>query len=200
MSKQTTADDALASNSELVALRIINRRMEDIVKQEEDVDYRHSRSNQRTQVIGRAAMIAMLFLTPPIFYLIWTLVGAMGVITDRMNLMHAEVDAMQQDFDRVAARVSNITTAVGQMRDSIQVIAPMDSRLQGMRTDIDAIAGAMGSISPDVGAIGQTIVGIDHDMAEMNQAFGFLNRDMFIMRRNVNQMSSPMRMMPFFGQ
>ncbi|WPL11136.1 hypothetical protein Thiosp_00864 [Thiorhodovibrio litoralis] len=184
----------------LEALSIINERLEQTVKQEEDVDFRHSQSNQRTQLIGRVASIIMLVLTPPVFYLIWTLVGAMGVITERMGNMYGEIDAMQEDFSQVALHVSTIDTAVGRMRDHMSVMPPLEIKLRQMRGDIDLITGAMGDISPNVSGIGETVGGIDHNMIEMNQAFGLLNRDMFIMRRNVNQMSSPMRMMPFFGQ
>jgi methyl-accepting chemotaxis protein len=196
----SSPDDDTPVSAPLEMLRIINQRLEEAVKQEEDIDYRHSQSNQRTQLIGRIALVGMLVLTPPIFYLIWTLVGAMGVITERMGAMYGQIDAMRQDFDQVATHVSQINTAVGEMNRSIAVMPPMNERLQRMRGDIDMLGGAMSEISPDISRIGETIVGIDRHMGEMHQAFGVLNRDMFIMRRNVNQMSSPMRMMPFFGQ
>ncbi|MBK1649700.1 hypothetical protein [Rhabdochromatium marinum] len=195
----TTSDDS-AGSVQLEAWQLINQRLEEAVKREEDLDYRHSQSNQRTQLIGRVALVVMLLLTPPIFYLIWSLVGSMGVITYRMESMYGEIDVMQRDFDQVAARITNIKTGVSQMNDHIAVMPPMATRLQGMRHDIGAIAGAMGRISPDVASVSQTIIGIDQHMGEMNQAFSVLNRDMFRMRHNVNQMSSPMRMMPFFGQ
>jgi hypothetical protein len=184
----------------LEAFHIINGRLAQTVKDEEDVDYRHSQCNQRTQLIGRVSTILMLLLTPPVFYLIWTLVGAMGVITERMGNMYGEIHAMTEDFHEVSARVASIDSAVGQMRNHMGVMPPMDLKLRHMHEDIDLITGAMGDIAPDVGGIGQIIGGIDQHMGEMNQAFSVINRDMFFMRKNVNQMSSPMRMMPFFGQ
>ena len=47
--------------------------------------------------------------------------------------------------------------------------------------------------------IDQTLAGMDFDMAQMNNVFGHLNLNVFSMGRDVNTMSTPMRMFPFFG-
>ena len=195
-----TDNDEPGGSPNLLIFSIIEQRLQEAVAREEDVDYRSVRDSQRTQLLGRIALLCLLLLTPPVFYLIWTLVDAMGIITDRMEYMKVQVAEMRQDFDEVARRMARIDSAVSTMSTNIAVIPPMEKRLEGMREDFDVITVAMDGIAPNVTAIDQTLGVMDHDMAQMNYVFGFLNRDVFLMRRNVNQMSSPMRMIPFFGQ
>lgn len=199
MTDQATSEDQPGS-PQLEVFRIIDERLQEAVQREEDTDYRSAKANRRTQTIGRLSLAAVGLLTLPVFYLIWTLVGAMGVITDRMGAMHEQVGLMEQDFDEVAVRISRINTAVGKMTNNIAVIQPMEQRLLGMRADVNAISTSMDGIAPNVHAIDGILAGMDQDLIQMNHVFGFLNRDVFRMRQNVNQMSSPMRMMPFFGQ
>lgn len=196
--QSTSPDDALSAQLEV--FRIIDERLQDAVRREEDTDYRSYRANQRTQLIGRISLFTILLLTPPVFYLIWTLVLAMGVITDRMEVMQGEVDGMAQDLTEVASRMVEINGSVARMTENIAVLPPMEQRLGGMRADLGSMAGGMSTIAPNVHAIDQTLGGMQQNMGRMDQVMGFLNQDMFRMRHNVNQMSSPMRMMPFFGQ
>jgi len=193
-------DNGESGDSSLMIFRIIEQRLGEAVTREEDIDFRGVRDSRRTFLIGRTALIITMLLAPPVFYLIWTLVGHMGVITDRMQHMRDQVTEMRQDFDEVALRMANIDGAVSKMSHSIAVIPPMEQRLAGMRADFDVMTEAMGGITPNVTNIDQILGVMDRDMAEMNNAFGFVNRDVFRMRHNVNQMSSPMRMFPFFGQ
>jgi hypothetical protein len=194
----TSADSALSTQLEV--FRIIEGRLQEAVRREEDVDYRSARANQRTQLIGRLSLFTVLLLTPPVFYLIWTLVIAMGIITDRMGAMHGEVGGMTEDLAEVSARMVQINGSVARMTEHIAVLPPMEQRLRAMRGDLGAMTGSMSTIAPDVGAIDQTLAGMQHNMGRMDEVMGFLSQDMFRMRHNVNQMSSPMRMIPFFGQ
>ena len=197
MSDETTSDES-GDSASLLVFRIIEERLRESVAREEEIDFRSVRDSRRTQLIGRISLLLVLLLTPPVFFLIWTLVGSMGIITDRMA--HMKVQVGRVDFDEVAQRMSKIDTAVSSMSRSIEVIPPMERRLDGMRGDLDVITGAMGGIAPNVTAVDNTLGVMDRDMAQMSYVFGFVNRDVFMMRRNVNQMSSPMRMMPFFGR
>ncbi len=195
-----TSNNESADASSLLIFRIIKQRLEEAVARDEDIDFRGVRDSNRTQLIGRSAMLGVLLLTPPVFYLIWTLVGDMGVITERMEHMKVQVAGMRQDFDEVALHIASIDAAVSGMSRSIAVIPPMDRRLVDMRGNFSDMTAAMGGITPNVSTIDRILGVMDRDMAEMNHAFGFVNRDVFRMRHNVNQMSSPMRMIPFFGQ
>lgn len=199
MTDQATTE-GLPGSPQLEVFRIIDERLQEAVRREEDTDYRSAKANRRTQTIGRLSLAAVAMLTLPVFYLIWTLVGAMGVITDRMGSMHEQVGLMEQNFDEVAVRISRINGAVGSMTDNIAVIEPMEQRLLGMRDDVGVISTSMGGIAPNVHAIDEILGGMDQNLLQMNHVFGFLNRDVYRMRQNVNQMSSPMRMVPFFGQ
>lgn len=199
MTDKTTSDKPGDSPSFHV-FRIIEERLEDLLKREEDVDFRGVRDSQRTNLIGRISIVLVMILTPPVFYLIWTLVGDMGIITERMDYMKVQVADMRTDFDEVAMRMTEIDTSVSNMSNNIAVIPPMELRLHGMRGDVDTIAAAMGGIAPNVTTIDHTLGIMDQDMAQMSYVFGFLNRDVFSMTRHVNQMSSPMRMIPFFGR
>jgi hypothetical protein len=197
-------DEATSEGSEasqhLEVFRIIDERLQEAVRREEETDYRSSKANRVTQTIGRLSMIAIALLTPPVFYLIWTLVMSMGVITERMQVMHAQVDQMEQRFDEVAVRMKRINGSVSNMSRNISVIPPLEQRMLGMREDMGVISGSMEGIAPNVHAIDQILGGMDHNLARIDYVFGFLNRDVFRMRNDVNQMSSPMRMVPFFGQ
>jgi archaellum component FlaC len=189
-----------AASTQFETFRIIEERLQQAVQREEETDYQSSRANRRTQSIGRLSLLVVVLLTPPVFYLIWTLVVAMGVITDRMGAMHAEVGAMETRFDEVAVRMKRINGAVASMSQNIAVIPPMEERLLGMRQDMGRISGSMDGIAPNVHGVDQVLGGMDQNLLQMNHAFGILTRDVFRMRKNVNQMSSPMRMIPFLGQ
>ncbi len=199
MADETTSDEPGDAPS-LLIFRIIDQRLQDSVAREEQIDIRSVRDSRRTHLIGRISLLVVLCFTPPVFYLIWTLVGSMGIITHRMEYMKVQVAQMRSDFDEVAERMARIDGAVSNMSGNIAVIPPMEQRLDGMRGNVGIITAAMGGIAPNVTTIDHTLGIMDQDMAQMNYVFGFLNRDVFIMRRNVNRMSSPMRMIPFFGQ
>lgn len=199
MSEESNPSDEQADPG-LFMFRIMEDRLAESVSREERIDFKGVQDSKRTHQIGRISMLFVLLLTPPVFFLIWTLVGAMGIITDRMEHMKVQVATMRGDFDEVATRMMAINKAVVRMSGNISVIPPMEKRLNGMRSDFDVITVSMGTISPDVATIDETLSVMDHDMAQMNQVFGLLNSNVFGMRRNVNRMSSPMRMFPFIGQ
>lgn len=199
MTDQATSEDSGAS-VHLEVFRIIDERLEEAVRREEETDYRSAKANRVTQTVGRLSMIVVALLTPPVFYLIWTLVMSMGVITDRMEVMHAQVDQMETRFDEVAVRMTRINSAVSNMSQNIAVIPPLEQRMLSMRDDMGLISGSMDGIAPNVRVIDQILGGMDQNLARIDYVFGFLNRDVFRMRKDVNQMSSPMRMIPFFGQ
>jgi hypothetical protein len=179
---------------------IIEERLQQSVLREEDTDFQDVRTSQQTFVIARFALLFVVLLTPPIFYLIWTLVGAMGIITDRMAVMQSQVEQMKTDFDQVALYMEGIERSVVKMSDYVLVIPPMTDHIQRMRDEFKSMTVAMAQITPNLVKIDHILGIMDQDMAEMSYVFGILNRDVFVMRRNVNQMSSPLRMMPFFGQ
>ncbi len=195
-----TSNNESADASSLLIFRIMKQRLEEAVARDEDIDFRGVRDSNRTQLIGRFALLGGVLLTPPVFYLIWTLVGDMGIITERMEHMKVQVAEMRQDFDEVALHIANIDDAVLGMSSSIAVIPPMDRRLVNMLGNFSDMTAAMGGITPNVSTIDRILGVMNRDMAEMDNAFGVVNRDVFRMRHNVNQMSSPMRMIPFFGQ
>jgi hypothetical protein len=193
-------DHTISDDAQLLTFKIIEERLRETVQREEEIDYKSAKDNLRTQQIGRGALLVVLALTPPVFYLIWSLVLSMGIITDRMQAMRDDVSGMRTNFDEVSVRVAQIDDSVGNMSGNISVLPPMEERVAGMRRDYDQITGAMGTISPNVSTIDNTLFVMDQNMARMNYFFGFINRDVFRMQRNVNQMSSPMRMIPFIGQ
>jgi archaellum component FlaC len=195
-----STSEGSGGSQHLEVFRIIDERLREAVRREEDTDYRSSKANRVTQTVGRLSMIVIALLTPPVFYLIWTLVMSMGVITERMQVMHAQVDQMEHRFDEVAVRMTTINRSVSNMSRNISVIPPLEQRMLGMRDDMGIISGSMDGIAPSVHAIDQILGGMDQNLARIDYVFGFLNRDVFRMRNDVNQMSSPMRMIPFFGQ
>jgi hypothetical protein len=193
-------ESAFPEDAQLLIFRIIEERLRETVQREEEIDYQSAKDNRYTQLIGRGALLVVLLLTPPVFYLIWSLVLSMGTITDRMEAMRTDVTGMRGNFDEVSMRVAQLDASVASMSGNISVLPPMEARVADMRRDYDQITGAMGTISPNLSTIDNTLFVMDQNMARMNYVFGFLNRDVFRMQRNVNQMSSPMRMIPFFGQ
>jgi hypothetical protein len=195
-----SANEESCDVASLLIFSTIKNRLEEAVVREENIDYLGVRDSRRTFLIGRASLFMSMLLTLPVFYLIWVLVDAMGAITGRMEHMKVYMTSMHQDFEELAQLVENINGSVVAMSENMVVILPMEQRLSGMRGDFDVITTAMGDITPSVTAIDQILSVMDRDMAEMNHAFGFVNRDVFQMRQNVNQMSSPMRMLPFFGR
>ena len=185
----------------LTVVRVIESRLKEFVGREEKTDYQGVRDSQRTFLIGRVSLILSGLLTLPVAYLIFTLVRDMGKVTRHMDQMNTEVVTMRRHFDEVARIVGQLDTSMLNMSRAIAVLPPMERRLAGMRGDFDIITAAMnGGITPNVTTIDDILGVMDRDMAEMNQAFGFVNRDVFFMRHNVHQMSSPLRMMPFFGR
>lgn len=196
----TDAKEDSTNDAQILMFKIIEKRLRETVQHEEERDYQGTKDNRRTQLIGGGALLIVLLLTPPVFYLIWSLVLSMGIITDRMQAMRDDVSGMRANFDEVSVRVAQIDASVANMSGNISVLPAMQERVAGMRRDYDQITAAMGSISPNVGTIDGTLLSMDQNMARMNYVFGFINRDVFRMQRSVNQMSSPMRMMPFFGQ
>ena len=198
-----TAQDSTKSPKEdpsLLIFRIIQERLQAAVARGEEIDYRRVQDSRRTFRIARISLAAVMVLSLPVFYLIWTLVGAMGTITERMEQMKVQVATMRRDFDEVSQLIQSIEGSVANMRQNIAVIPPMEKRLFQMREDFDVMAVSMNQgITPHVVSIDEILAVMEPNMAQMNQAFGLVNLDVFRMRKDVNTMSSPLRMMPFMG-
>jgi hypothetical protein len=181
------------------ALKILEGRMEEAVRREEDVDFEGQRAAKVTQVISQMAVYASFFLTPVIFYLIFSLILSMGVITDRMQVMADKVGGMRGNFDDVAQRMAAIDVSVTHMEGNVAHMPGMEKRMHQMRGDFDQMTETMNGIAPNMRDIDWTLGGMGRDMAQMNQVFGHLNLSVFSMGHDVNTMSGPMRMLPFFG-
>ncbi len=197
MTVQTPASE---EDPTLLIFRIIQDRLRASVAREEEIDYRRVQDIRRTFWVARTSLFIVMVLSLPVFYLIWTLVGAMGTITERMEQMQVQVSTMRRDFDEVSQLIRTIEGSVAQMRQHIAVIPPMERRLFRMREDFDVMAVAMNQgITPHVVTIDQILAAMEINMAQMNQAFGVVNLHVFRMQKEVNTMSSPLRMMPFIG-
>ena len=140
-----------------------------------------------------------MLLTPVVFFLIGSLVLSMGVITDRMGVMAENVAGMRGNFDETTARMDDIDRSVAHMTHNVAFIPGMERDMLRMRHDFSDMTGTMNGLSPNMQQIDQTLAGMDFDMAQMNNVFGHLNLNVFSMGRDVNTMSTPMRMFPFFG-
>jgi hypothetical protein len=183
----------------LRALGILEARLVAAVGPEEDLDYHAQRTARATQLISYGALGIAMLLTPVIFYLIGSLVLSMGVITDRMGVMSENVAGMRGNFDETTARMGDIDRSVAHMTQNVAYIPGMERDMLRMRHDFSAMTETMSGLSPNMQQIDLTLAGMDYDMAQMNTVFGHLNLNVFSMGRDVNTMSGPMRMFPFFG-
>jgi hypothetical protein len=181
------------------ALQILEERLEEAVRREEDVDFEGQRTARVTQMISQGALYVSFLLAPVVFYLIFSLILSMGVITDRMEVMKNQVVGMRGNFDQVTERMAAIDQSVGHMTGNVAEMPGMEQHMQQMRGDFAVMTRAMEGIAPDMQVIDQTLARMDVDVAQMNNVFGHLNLNVFSMGRDVNTMSSPMRMLPFFG-
>jgi len=181
-------------------LKVFEERMTESVATEEEMDYRAQQSAQQTQKITKISLYVAFIFTPVIFYLIGTLVLAMGTITDRMKMMAEDVGSMKHDFDQVSALMKGMDASVVNMSNNIKVIPEMATQVAGMNGNFTEMVGAMQRITPEVGNIDHLLGGMDKNMDHMNGLFGHMNRNVLFMSRDVNTLSSPMRMIPFFGR
>jgi hypothetical protein len=194
----TTSPDPSAAPV-LRALGILEARLMAAVGPEEDLDYQGQRTARTTQVISQIAFGIAMLLTPVVFFLIGSLVLSMGVITDRMGVMAENVAGMRGNFDETTARMDDIDRSVAHMTHNVAFIPGMERDMLRMRHDFSAMTGTMNGLSPNMQQIDQALAGMDFDMAQMNNVFGHLNLNVFSMGRDVNTMSTPLRMFPFFG-
>lgn len=183
----------------LVALRVLEGRLADAVQREEEVDFQGQRAARTTQLITQGAQVALVVLGPIVFYLIFSLIQSMGIITDRMGAMAVKVAGMRTSFDETTERMDRIDGSVRHMTVNVSYIPGIEKDMQGMRRDFSVMTQTMNGLAPDMRAIDQTLAGMDQDLAQMNAVFSHMNSNVFSIGRDVNTMSGPMRMFPFFG-
>ena len=181
------------------ALRVLEGRLAEAVQREEETDFQGQRAARTTQVISQIAQVSLIVLTPIIFYLIFSLILAMGIITDRMGAMAVKVAGMRVSFDETTERMDGIDRSVVHMTGNVGHIPGMEQDMQRMRRDFAAMTETMNALAPNMQVIDQILAGMDFDVAQMNQVFGHVNSNVFSIGKDVNTMSTPMRMFPFFG-
>ena len=199
MTETSTTSSDPASAAVVRALSVLEGRLAAAVRREEDLDYQGQRTARTTQIISHTALGLAMLLTPVVFYLIGSLVLSMGVITDRMGVMSENVAGMRGNFDETTARMGDIDTSVAHMAGNVAYIPGMERDMLRMRHNFADMTATMDVLAPNMQQIDQTLAGMDFDVAQMNNVFGHLNLNVFSMGRDVNTMSSPMRMFPFFG-
>jgi hypothetical protein len=188
------------SDAATVLLRVFEERTRQSVLEEEKIDFDAQRVWQRTNRITLTSVVSAIALTPFIFYLIGTLMSDMGTISEQMGIMRDDVAAIKTDFDEVAVLMSGMDNAVSNMTHSIEVVPLMSTEAAGMNNNFSLMVGAMNGITPNVSEIDRLLAVMDYDMAHMSNLFDHINRHVLFMGRDVNTMSGPMRMMPFFGR
>lgn len=162
------------------------------------MDYTARQAMKKTHKITLFGLYTAFILTPVMFFLIGTLLLDMGTITNRMAVMADDVAAMKRDFDQVSTVMTSIDKSVVNMSNNIAVIPVMDEQLVGINRNFTLMTGAMGEVTQDVTEIDRLLGRMDYDMAHMNNLFSYMNHNVLFMGRDVNTLSSPMRMMPFF--
>lgn len=146
---------------------------------------------RRTQFIINAVIMILLCIVAINFFMLHSFMGEMHKVVTNMVSMYARFGTMSQDMHQMTGAVSNMEQNIRGIPLISNSMTNMNNQVNGMKNNVNTMT--------------NKIVGIDYNMTiigggvyDMANRFDHLSYTVNNMGYNVNQMSAPIRTMPFF--
>lgn len=140
---------------------------------------------RRTTQIIRMGMLSVLILGIVMAYLITTMAGDFGRITEQMMAVSKNMESMENHFESVNARMAEMQIHLARMNHSVGVLPQMNRSV-----------GVLPAMQNTLGTMSTNLASMDKNVAGMHNAVGHMTGSMQRMDSQMNKMSRPMDYFP----
>jgi len=162
------------------------------------------RIGKRTTQIIRMGMFSVLVLGAVMTYLITTMAGDFGRMTENMVAMSAYMKSMEKNFSNVSSRLDHMDLTLTGMHQSVHVLPQINNTLglighstYQMSGDMNAMVGDIDKMQVNVSSMSDNLETMDQKVGGMNSAVHDMTGSMRYMNKEMHDMSRPMDFFPF---
>jgi methyl-accepting chemotaxis protein len=158
---------------------------------------------KRTTQIIRMGMLSVFILGAVMTYLITTMAGDFGRMTENMIAMSGYMKSMDKNFAEVSGRLAHMDLTLTGMSKSVYVLPEMNQTMNilgrstyQMSTDMHVMASDLSAMQADVSSMSMNLDTMDKKVGGMNAAVHDMTGSMRRMNGEMRQMSRPMDFFP----
>lgn len=158
---------------------------------------------KRTTQIIRMGMLSVFILGAVMTYLITTMAGDFGRMTENMVAMSGYMKSMEKNFAQVSGRLANMDLTLTGMSQSVYVLPEINETMHilgrstyQMSSDMHTMVGDVSEMQTDVSSMSGSLDTMDRKVGGMNAAVNDMTGSMRRMNGEMRQMSRPMDFFP----
>lgn len=162
------------------------------------------RIGRRTTQIIRMGLLSVFILGAVMTYLITTLAGDFGRMTEHMVAISGYMSSMEKNFTNVSVRMEHMDLTLSGMQQSVQVMPQINNMLgvigkstYQMSGDMNLLVGDIDKMQTSVSSMSNNLETMDQKVGGMNAAVHDMTGSMRYMNREMHDMSRPMDFFPF---
>jgi hypothetical protein len=145
----------------------------------------------RTQIIIRMVIGTLLLVVVINFFMLHGFMGEMHKVVTNMVDMYTRFGTMSQDMHQMTGAVVN-------MEKNIRGIPTISNSMNNMNNQVSGMKNNVNTMTSKIVGIDQNMTIINSGVFDMANRFDHLSFTVRNMGYNVNQMSGPVRSMPFY--
>jgi methyl-accepting chemotaxis protein len=184
-------------------VEIVSTAMRDFRESMEMTREMSIRIGKRTTQIIRMGMLSVFILGAVMTYLITTLAGDFGRMTENMVAMTGYMESMNGSFTDVSGRLAHMDLTLTGMNQSVYVLPEINETMSllgrntyQMSSDMHIMAGDVSEMQTDVSSMSGNLDTMDKKVGGMNAAVHDMTGSMRYMNREMRDMSRPMDFFP----
>lgn len=161
------------------------------------------RIGSRTTQIIRMGMLSVFILGAVMTYLITTLAGDFGRMTENMDAMSGYMKNMNNSFSDVSGRLAHMDLTLTGMNQSVYVLPEINKTMSllgrstyQMSSDMHTMVVDVSEMQTDVSSMSGNLDTMDKKVGGMNNAVNDMTGSMRRMNGEMRQMSRPMDFFP----
>ncbi|MEY3219578.1 MAG: hypothetical protein RIT27_935 [Pseudomonadota bacterium] len=145
----------------------------------------------KTQIVIRTVITILLCVVVLNFFMLYGFMDEMRKVVVNMVDMYTRFATMSQDMHQMTGAVVN-------MEQNVRGIPTISNSMTNMNTQVSGMKNNVNTMTYKIVGIDQNMTIINSGVFDMANRFDHLSYTVHNMGYNVNQMSGPIRSMPFF--
>jgi methyl-accepting chemotaxis protein len=201
MASSKKEDTATQTSDEIC--QIVSTTMKDFRESMDMTREMSIRIGKRTTQIIRMGMLSVFILGAVMTYLITTMAGDFGRMTEHMVAMTGYMESMEKNFKEVSGRMAHMDLTLTGMSQSVYVLPEINETMSllgrntyQMSSDMHTMVGDVSEMQTDVSSMSGSLDTMDRKVGGMNAAVHDMTGSMRYMNREMRDMSRPMDFFP----
>jgi uncharacterized protein YoxC len=150
-------------------------------------DKMNTRVAERVTLLVRTSLIGFGLVMGAFLFMVMVLSTQMSHITKTITTMNEHFTAMNNDMD-------SMLFAMNKMDKNVATLPVMVKHMDSMYHHVNHMSKNMTVINKDMGVMSEDMTRLATDVSDMKQSFTHLDASVWKMQKNVDHMSTPMRM------